>query len=247
MLVHLLVQGGIGFPSVAGSFWLLLALGLNLLEPEPAAAGRSVGHQFGPAATLGALGAAVVLAVAFYATAYSPVLDCRGALDEARYAPGRAERLLRAATEADPLDPEPRAKLASLFLARWFQTGEQPALEHFEQYNEAALALAPNDSTAWFQSGQWYFQLYQRTGRGRDLDRAIRSYQQAVALYPNSPLRRAELAMAHLAAGDQGEFAKEAAEALRLDQATPHADKKLDPAVRKKLSDALSRNTLSPN
>jgi tetratricopeptide (TPR) repeat protein len=222
-------------------------LGLNLLNPEPVAAGRPDGHQFGPAATLGALGAAVVLAVAFYATAYSPVLGCRGALDQAKDNPGRAKELLREAADADPLDSQPRAKLADLALARWLQTDGQDALDEFEDCNEAAMALASNDSAAWFQSGEWYFQVYQRTGRGRDLDRAITSYQQAVALYPNSALRRARLAMAHLAAGDQKQFAAEATEALLLDERTPHADKKLDPEVREKLSNALSRTTLGPN
>ena len=61
-------------------------------------------------------------------------------------------------------------------------------------------------------------------------------YHRAVELYPNSPLYQAKLAEACRAAGDWAGFRAAAAAALRLDQATPHLDKKLPAALRQRLS-----------
>ena len=58
-------------------------------------------------------------------------------------------------------------------------------------------------------------------------------------LYPNSALYRAKLAEACRAAGDQPAFRREAEAALRLDNLTPHTDKKLPADVRNRLTEGL--------
>jgi len=246
MLIVLLASGGIGFPSVAASLWVLLALGLNSADAGVTQPGRAP-RRLGPVGVLAGLGAGVVLAVAFYVSAYRPVLACRGAIEQAREHPQRAKELLHEAAEADPLDPEPWAKLANLTLAEWRQTRDPDTLAEFETYCEKELARAPNDSALWSEVGDWYLEVHGHTKERRELDRATACYRKAVGLYPNSAIGRAKLALAYLAAEDDPQFAEQATEALHLDEITPHADKKLDPAIRDKLANALSRKGLSRN
>ena len=60
-----------------------------------------------------------------------------------------------------------------------------------------------------------------------------------MSLYPNNAVYRAKLAEAFRASGDQPAFRREAQLALQLDDATPHADRKLPAALRDRLSHAL--------
>ena len=72
-------------------------------------------------------------------------------------------------------------------------------------------------------------------------DQAVQHYRQALDLYPNSAVCRAELAEALLSAGDREGYRQEAEEALRLDGLTPHVDKKLPAELREKLLRSLCR------
>ncbi len=237
LLVHLLAAGALGFPGVAGTLWLLLALGLRGDAPR----------QAPRAAAFGALAFAFVLALACHQTAYGPVLQAQNASHAARDAVSagrfdRAETWLRTAAEADPLAAEPWRDLASLALQTWQQTGDLKSLERFREADAAATKREPNSAAAWFASGQWHLTVYGKTQAMRDAERAVGSFQQAVAQYPNSGRYRAQLALAHDAAGDETAFEQQAREALRLDRLTPHADKKLPDQLR----DELRRKLESP-
>jgi hypothetical protein len=59
------------------------------------------------------------------------------------------------------------------------------------------------------------------------LEEAERYYHIASELYPNYNLGNAELAWVLHVGGKDAEAAREAAEALRLDELTPHAEQKL--------------------
>lgn len=230
LLVHLLAAGALGFPGVAGTLWLLLAIGLQ--GDEPKAAPRT--------AAFGTLALALALAVACHQTAYAPVLQLRHAVQAARDAvsAGRieeAERWLLAAAEADPLAAEPWRDLAALALQSWEQTGSSRSINRFRHANAAATQREPNSAAAWFSSGQWYFRAYRVGGEVGDAKAAVAAYERSVTLYPNSSLYRAELAQAYDAVGDAKGFGREAKESLRLDQLTPHADKKLPGEVREEL------------
>ncbi|MDY0168170.1 MAG: O-antigen ligase family protein [Thermoguttaceae bacterium] len=227
LLVHLLAAGALGFPGVAGTLWLLLAVGLQ--GDEPKAAPRT--------AAFGTLALALSLAVACHQTAYAPVLQSRHALQAARDAvsAGRieeAERWLQAAAEADPLAAEPWRDLAALAMQIWEQTGNPQSIELFRHADAATTQREPNSAAAWFTSGQWQLRAYRVGGAAGDAEGAVASYRRSVDLYPNSSLYRAELAQAYDAVGDAKGFEREAAESLRLDQLTPHADKKLPGEMR---------------
>ena len=97
LLVDLLTTGGIGFPSVANSMWLLLALGLAGERP------RTVQARVAWAAIFVLIG----LAITCYRTAYQPVMECQAQLRLAERRADRAVECLEAATAADPWAAEP--------------------------------------------------------------------------------------------------------------------------------------------
>jgi O-antigen ligase len=238
LLVNLLAAGGIGFPGVAGSLWLLLALGLNAAEAErpPWTLPR--------VSVLTMLAVALAAAAACYATAYRPVLCCRGNIRSAQgeMADGKlsmAEMHLRAAAEADPWAAEPWQQLTSLALTRWQQEATPGAFRQFDQYlrryDEVVEQLTGNSSRAWMAAGELHRTAYAITGRPSDIRKAIEAYSRAVELYPNSGLCRAKLALAHQSAGDVRAFRQEADRALRLDEQTPHADNRLPVELRRQL------------
>jgi len=238
LLVNLLAAGGIGFPAVAGSLWLLLALGLNT-------AGADRPPQTLPRiSAVAVLVVALAVAVACYATAYGPVLRCQAELRRAQEASAQgnlaaAEKHLRVAVKADPLAAEPRHQLVAVAASRWRQKRTAETLRQFDRYldryDQVLADLAPNSSRAWLAAGELHEEVYWATGRRGDIDRAIEAYSRAVALYPNSGLCRARLALAHQAASDLRSFRDQADWALRLDEQTPHADKKLPPKLRRRL------------
>jgi hypothetical protein len=233
LLVNLLAAGGIGFPGVAGSLWLLMALGLNTFQADrpPRTLPRI--------SALAMLVAALALAAACYASAYGPVLRCQGGTRSAYQDPANAEEHLLAAAKADPLAVEPWEQLVSAASSAWQEEKTPQALERFERYlaryDEVLAELAPNSSRAWLAGGELHEKVYSATGRRSDIEAAIEAYSRAVELYPTSGLCRAELALAHHAAGNLEAFRREADRALRLDEQTPHLDKKLPARLRERL------------
>jgi tetratricopeptide (TPR) repeat protein len=244
LLVNLLAAGGIGLPGVAGTLWVLLALGLSLLErdaPRPLPRGTA----------MGLLAVSVGLSVACYASGYSPVLRCYAAMESARYDPSHQEEHLQEAALADPLSAEPWSQLAALALDGWKQAvgGSSPRvrvqaqsaaaaedlLGQFEEYTAAVLERAPNSSPDWLAAAERYQEINARTGKLLYLEKAIKCYRTTTRLYPNSATCHGRLALALLTSGDTAGSREEAATALWLDDQNPHPDKKLNSDLRKSL------------
>jgi hypothetical protein len=228
LLVDLSGVGGMGVASVAGSFWLMLAVGLATVD---VGAARQLSRRF---AVLGLI-ASLLLAVACYRFAYAPVLTCQAAIRTAYRHPLRAETLLQEAAADDPWAAKPRELLAALALEAWRSEPDDERQRRFERYNEMMLEVDSASSVAWLASGDGYFEIAMRTHRPHDLQQAIDSYRQAVARYPNSGPYRAKLALALRAAGRTGEFRQEAEVARELDRLTPHESMKLSPEIRNQL------------
>jgi O-antigen ligase len=239
LLVDLLAAGGIGLPSVAGTFWLLLALGLH---------GKPV-RSLQPSVAWAALVIAVGLAIACYRTAYEPVLNCQGQMRLAQHRLSQAEQYLEAAAAADPLSAEPWRQMAALAFEQWWQTPDQELFERFERADAKVLELSPNAAPAWYASGSYY--LRATTKPGPDVKRqapnaaskSIEALAKAIAIYPNNATYHATLAEACNVAGDRARFRVEAETALQLDEATPHIDKKLPAEVRDRLRRQLSEHS----
>lgn len=273
LLINLLAAGGIGFPGVAGTLWLLVVLTLD-------AAGADDRRELPWVVAMAGLALAIVLAVACHGTAYNPVLQSRAAMSQAlgqrlemrrRVDPADSpqttfrqlrqsrsiEALLHRAAEHDRFAAAPWHELASIELERWLAQPDANSkrLDQFEAFSRRALELAPNSASLWETTGKWYLDIARRLGpiaertgdeasrrrMGWALERARDHYRRAVALYPTSALLRADLAQSLLATGDREGFRREAEEALRLSDATPHADKKLPDELRESLSRSLSR------
>jgi hypothetical protein len=232
LLVDLLAAGGIGYPGVACTFWLLLAVGLE---------GRRV-REFRSLAVWPAMAAVMALAVACYYTAYRPVLNCQAELHLANRNHPRAAQHLAAAAAADPWSAEPWRQLAAAEIDAWQREPNLEDWQRFTQARDKTLTLAPRAAVVWLAAGDWMSQASARKDEhGKPLvddalPQAVGFYRRAVAMYPNSVTYRAKLADALLAAGDREGFRREADAALRLDAITPHLDKKLSGDVRKRLT-----------
>jgi O-antigen ligase len=235
LAIHLLASGGIVIPGVADSWWLLLALGFNVVDRD---ARTSVAReQRLPAWTWGSALLLLVGAagVSCYLVAFRPVVRCHAALQRAMEEPGGVDQrinLLVDAAEADPLSPEPWWMIAELEYDRLLTNpGQEDWLKRFVNAISRVLDLRPYSSAAWRQCGRWYYELY---ARSRELDTgnpARVCFDRAVALYPNMAELRGEYALALLATGNAREAKAQMDVARRLDQLTPHGDKKLSPQM----------------
>ena len=235
LLVDLLAAGGIGFPGVAGTLWLLLAIGLF---------GQPV-RQWRGWVAWGGLAVAILLAGACYLTAYRPVLGCQAELQMAEREPERAIEHLAAAAAADRFSPEPWQRLAAIELGDWIPRAGSDSFNRFESAMTHANRLAPNSASSWLAAGDAYSQAAsaldgrRQSLRSEVLGKAVAADRRAVSLYPNSGQYRAKLAEALLAVGDMAAFRREARTALELDRETPHLDKKLPDDVRNRLTRSL--------
>jgi hypothetical protein len=239
LLVHLLASGGIAFPGVAGSLWILLALGLNASEVEPAAEpgqGRRFGSRLASVVALVLVSAA---SAACYFLAYMPVVRLHAALaradDEQLGVDARINRLVDAAA-ADPLSSEPWSRIAELELARLQTNPTHPASnERFMKATAKVIELRPHSSIAWRQVGRWFHECYAYNHRPDTVKAAAVSLRRAVELYPNLAALRGEYALALAAQGERAAARRQLQTARRLDAATAHADKKLSPELRRQL------------
>lgn len=235
LLINLLAAGGIAFPGVAGSLWLLMALGLQGEQP------KSIG-RFG---AWSALAVILIMGILCYRTAYSPVLACRTQLQLSENSQLKLGERLEAAAVADPWSAEPWRRIANQ-LCVWNERLEKDVYRRFEEAVGNIARLEPNSSSSWAMIGDWYSVAatkYDKNGEKAAPEaarKALDAYRRTVKLYPNSAMNRAKLAETYRAVGDLEGFRREAETALRLDEATPHTDKKLPNDVRKRLAAGLA-------
>lgn len=227
--VNLLAAGGIGFPGVAGSLWLLLGLGLNL-------AGAEVPRRLLSKAGLATAAGATMLALgAFVLGDYLPVMNARLNLLQAeanKISLAERQEKLKAAAAADPRWEKPWRELAALELDRWQRQHDRTALAAWEHAIGETIRRRPYSAAIREEAGDGYLRAYQRDGRKSDLENAIAGYEHAAELYPNRAETRGKLAIALADAGHRDRARRQADRALELDRATPHADQKLSQKLR---------------
>jgi hypothetical protein len=226
VLVNLSAAGGISFPGVALTLWLLLATALNL-----SAESRHLRKFSGRAA--GAIAAAAgLIALLYWYSTFSPVLNLLTMLARANDSQSQgdlleAERSLLAATEADSYSAEPWQALAQLRLAIWLNSPDASRETAFAEAARETLNRERRSSAAHQAYGDWYLSAFRAKNEERFLDEAIVGYRRAVELYPNYNLIHAQLAWALQVAGRFDESRAEAEEALRLDDLNPHIEQQL--------------------
>ena len=235
LLTGLMFSGGIGAPGVAGTLWLLLGLGLNTARRNPA-------WTLSQRAASATLAASVILAGCCYMTSYRPVIGRRGAMAAALADPTKAQFYLERARSTDRLSAEPPKELAALMYRRWEVDRTQVDLDLLEECCRTALQLSPKSASNWHYFARLFHNMGQVTQEPEQLNRALGAYRRSVSLYPTNCRYRADLAEILNQTGDVDGARREAAEALRLDELTPHADKKLPDEQRKHLSRKILRS-----
>lgn len=241
LLVNLLAAGGIGFPGVAITLWLLLAIlagdqrpATGLRGPDDSSQERNGASRWHSA--ICAIVTAILLAVCS-ATAYQPVLartPLSLAMSDAQAAGhiDDAIRLAEAAAAADRWSADPQLQLAQLYHQRWSaRTGpastDHPDYRAFQLHGVAGLMLNPRAFSNYAAMAYLEWEAGERTGDAQQRTNAASTYELAVEQYPNDALVRAQFAWLLDQAGRRDEAEREAAEALRLDALCPHSERKL--------------------
>lgn len=227
LLVCLLAAGGIGYPAVSLGVWLLAALTLNLATGES--------HVWHAPRWFGfILGATwLVLVVVFYTTCYRPVFTGRSGLmrgDQA-LSEGNVDDALtwyQAVATADPWWSDPWRRQAEVALQVWLTTSESRAREEFERTVLETIRREPRSQLVRQDFAKKFLFAYRRTGDRNALADAIAFQRDAVELYPNGAMARAQLAWLLHVAGDKAAAKAEAERALGLDDVHPHEEQKLE-------------------
>jgi O-antigen ligase len=227
LLVNLLAASGIGFPGVAQTFWLLLAMLVA------GASSNSRGITL-PRWAWGLVAAVLsALAAGHYATMYRPVLTGQTRLAEARSLDLQrdwpaAEQACREAALADPLSAEPWRLLADLYHSQILRSGQAALAEAFLDADAKIFDRIPNSAALYRESGDRHLRIWAKLGQPRWLENAVQRYERSVALYPNSGVLHAQLAVARQLAGDAQGACLEAALALKLNAVNPHTEQQLN-------------------
>jgi len=228
LTVNLLAAGGISFPGVADSLWLLMGLCITCLVGWPVESTRAPISRVRTWVCLAALLGMIGLC---YFTAYLPVSRQSLALRQASQS-REPEPLLLMAEQADPLSDTGAMALAEFYFERWLAASDPADLKQFESWKDRGLALRPQSFTGRQDVSNWWTRANQHSPHPAYLESAERSAAQAVALYPNSASARHHWAVAAWRLGTEPARAiarREASEALRLHALTPHDNKKLPP------------------
>ena len=242
LAINLLAAGGIAFPAIAGTLWLLIALALDVAEaPEqqsaihkPRLTARRLNVGRVPLSAAGLVALTSVAGCYWYG--YRPVVLSLMQSSAADAATGiEIEQLLEAAATSDPYSAQPGLDLAQWHFDRWNHDQQPQSFAQFEATVNKAVELRPYQSAVWLRVGFWYRQAAARTRQAAHFDHAVDACRRAVELYPNHAREHAMLALACRAAGHIDEAQREAAEAWRFDSLTPHADQRLHDDLRREL------------
>jgi hypothetical protein len=244
LAIHWLAAGGLTFPGVAGSFWLLVALTLNQpLEAVPALDPTTTDRGRRLVPTIALLVCLLAL-VAQYSSAFLPVLKCRAEMaraanlrltDEVRF-----ESLLNA-VRADPLSSEPWQVAAQLSARRLAENPGDGKWQHRLITAAGSVAMLESQNSAAASACADMFREVYVTNPDPKLAEIIVGYRRAAAgLYPNSAVVQGAYALSLETAEKAKPARRAAARALELDELTPHADKKLPEEMRKQLEQLVA-------
>ena len=237
LAIHLLAAGGIAYPGVAGTFWLLIAMTMNHQVLRRGSIDQtSLWRRLAPAMALGCVIAALI---AHYYSALLPVLACRAEM--ARAANERLNDEVRVATileaaEADPLAADPwmsAAQLSALRLAE--NPGSGLWQKRLIDSARALATLEPHSSATARELAKLLREVYITNPNDGLANRIVDYTRTAAGFYPNSALLQGEYALSLVTAGKPKTARQVAKRALELDDLNPHVDKKVPEQMRDQL------------
>ena len=253
VVVNLLAAGGIGMAGVSIGLWGLLAVGLNLREDRPCGRLRESGGRWGAFAASVAWAALVggfVGAIRPHWEAEASMAAAGAMLRSGRPKPDAVSAAYARAYQADHYAVQPWLDLAEWETNVWRLSGGREAdlawrrvafaLDNASSPPRDPDALAPLAMRARL-AGELLRGDLPPAGRKRLMEQRVDALARAALLYPASAAYRAELADALYTLNRRPEADREAREALRLDAATPHIDKKLLAPLRASIADRLAR------
>jgi hypothetical protein len=254
MVICLLASGGIGFQSVALCLWMLVALGLNVREDRPCGLLHEVESRL-PGFALALVWAALA---GSFAGAVLPFWRCEAALAQAEEALARrppnyerAQAAYEYAKQADRFNPRPWRDDAYLQLLIWYARGSRPEDLRWKKVPALFLKAAsgdrnPSSWTLHSDRAQITRELLSKVGHSLTPQETItwqgsivEATRKASLLYPTNATLHARLALASATIQMYQDAVDEAKEALRLDEITPHPDKKLGDKTREELKALL--------
>ena len=253
IVVNLLAAGGIAFAPVSLMLFGLLGLGLNLREDRGVSRLRPVGgREF--AFVLAALIAAAI--GTFFGTV-SPFWNARSAIESAEASlvgviaePEKADAFYRQAVAADRYGADARILRANLEYREWQRRGrpaDDLSWHRIDSGLRSALEPPLNPDNLMVHRlrariAREYLDLPNLlpAERHRIQSDRLDACRKACDLYPTDASLRADLAEAYAGLDRFREATEEAREALALDEATPHVDRKLRAAVRERLKGSLA-------
>jgi O-antigen ligase len=260
VLINLLAAGGIGIPTVALGLWSLLAVGLNLRDDRPCSRLHVLESRV-PAFVVAVVWVALL---GTFVGAVTPFWRSEAAIAAAEEAIKHmppdyegAERAYYAAIGDDKYNVRPWLGLAYLQSRVWEERG---AKADDKRWNQIPILL--NKAVSDFRSPNVWSLHSERAMTMRQLlnqigsklspieilkirAEIVKATRRAAFLYPTNAELHARLADASAEIGMFKDAVDETEEALRLDKITPHLDKKLPEAVRKRLESQLTKWTES--
>jgi len=230
MLINLLAAGGISFPGVAISLLLVAALAMP---------SRQTARNVSPSMKLAPLLVSVGLMASVTFLGIRPVIAKNSEMslaqiymNQQRYADSLQHA--KAANNADTWSKQPSAFLANLYFFSWVNTNPEQTKARdsyyacFEEHIAEAIRRSGRSFPLHSAAGNWYLEIYRRSGKQAALDQAIHHYQMACEYFPARSMHHAQLAWTFHLAENRKESLASAKEALRLDALNPHFERQLD-------------------
>jgi hypothetical protein len=256
IVVNLLGNGGIGIPTVALCLWSIVALGQNLRDDRSCSALREYENRMPPLA----LAVAWSASLGTFIGLVGPFWRCEAAVARGEAAmklippnyEAAHQAFLSAATE-DRYSARPWLNLAVLYERQWMDAGARVADRRWMKipimYDKAAEI--PRNPHAWAIHNERAIKIHELLSvLASQLDalqlteyraKVVEATRTASRLNPINSDLHARLAHASADISMYADSVSEANEALRLDRITPHEDRKLPDAVRRRLEDLIPK------
>ncbi|MEL0097335.1 MAG: O-antigen ligase family protein [Planctomycetaceae bacterium] len=228
-LLNLMVAGGISYPGVAFTGWILLGLALRVNLPTESPSAQVLVSKTQRRTKLIIMAGLLLLA---YFTTHRPVTLSERHLLNARFQLSQNQTTnalehLRDAIDADPYGTEAYIQYANILFMQMRKNIDAQLWEQYQTLVSQALALNAKSQAAYELFSQQALLLYLEHQQPEVLRKAMEYSMRQTELYPESAYLWARLAIFQYYTGQLSEMNVSIENALRLDKDNPHLEFKL--------------------